>query len=233
MLGPADVLALDQYQEQLPLSSLAQPSEGAATPIGKRGRKRKAPLADSNIDEGIARDGGTLPDDSLPLGPQERRSVMPPPPAPIDISGAKDVSGTIEQVTQPAIQPSLQAAPSLDGDHFTSSDQIEPVAAAQSLVLSGMTPGGIHGDYPMSVIMTPHHHGIDQIESIPNLPADQVSSILNGADMDSYANMGYDDGHPDSGGMSERIANDWNDDYDFPPSVGAHVRNDTVHFPAI
>lgn len=93
--------------------------------------------------------------------------------------------------------------------------------------LGGMTPGGIHGDYLPLDIMTPHH-GIDQIESIPNLPLDQVSSILNGPGMDGFSNMGFDDGPMagPSSGMSERIASDWNenDDYDFPPSVGAHVR---------
>lgn len=68
-------------------------------------------------------------------------------------------------------------------------------------------------------MMTPQHPSIDQIQSIPDLPVDQVSSILNGTEMDGFANMGYDGGP----GMSERIASDWNDDYDFPPSVVAPV----------
>lgn len=86
----------------------------------------------------------------------------------------------------------------------------------------GMLPGGMdHGG------MTPHHT-IENMESIPNLPADQISSILNeGAAMDKndgsglgqYANMGFE-GHPNS--PRANIQNDWNDDYDFPPSVG-HV----------
>lgn len=84
---------------------------------------------------------------------------------------------------------------------------------------SGMTPVGLDGDYGM--LMTPQHPSIDQIESIPNLPVDQVSSILNGAEMDTFSNLGYDDNH--MAGASERIANDWNDDYDFPPSVGPAV----------
>lgn len=76
------------------------------------------------------------------------------------------------------------------------------------------------------MIMTPQHPSIDQIESIPNLPVDQVSSILNGTAMDGFANMGYDAG---PSGMSERIANDWTDDYDFPPSVGAPVSQYKCH----
>lgn len=82
----------------------------------------------------------------------------------------------------------------------------------------GMTP--LDGDFGM--IMTPQHPCLDQMDSIPNLPVDQVSSILNGAEMDTFSNLGYDDGHHMSG-ASERIANDWNDDYDFPPSVGPAV----------
>lgn len=93
------------------------------------------------------------------------------------------------------------------------------------IIPGGMTPlGAMHGDYLPLDIMTPHH-GIDQIESIPNLPLDQVSSILNGPGMDGFSE--FDDGPiaGPSSGMSERIASDWNDhdDYDFPPSVGAHV----------
>lgn len=73
-------------------------------------------------------------------------------------------------------------------------------------------------------MMTPQHPSIDQIESIPNLPVGEVSSILNRTEMDGFANMGYDDSHQIGGpGMSERIASDWNDDYDFPPSVVAAV----------
>lgn len=54
--------------------------------------------------------------------------------------------------------------------------------------------------------------------SLPNLNAETVSSILDGSgEMDNqFANMGYD--ASPGGGISERIANDWND-YDYPPSV--------------
>lgn len=89
-----------------------------------------------------------------------------------------------------------------------------------------MTPGNLaHGN------MTPgfHHHGLDEnnpmlsdpalnnLDSIPNLNAETVSSILDGTNgMDQhFANMGYDAQASPSGG----IANDWND-YDYPSSVG-------------
>lgn len=75
-------------------------------------------------------------------------------------------------------------------------------------------------------IMTPQHPCLDQMDSIPNLPVDQVSSILNGTEMEAYANMDYDDSHQIGGsGMSERIANDFNDvdGYEFSPSDVAAV----------
>lgn len=121
-----------------------------------------------------------------------------------------------------------------------------------NLAHGGMTPGDLqHGDYGTAGPNDLHHHGgggftpagldhgggmtphhaIENMESIPNIPADQVSSILNGTGME---NLGYDGGFDDGagtaamapargGGMSERAANDWNDDYDFPPSVGPAV----------
>lgn len=99
-----------------------------------------------------------------------------------------------------------------------------------------MTPSSMHGDFASAFtpldhgMMTPQHPSIDQIESIPNLPVDQVSHILNGTEMDGFANMGYDDSHQIGGaGMSERVPCDWNDDYDFPPSVVAPVSTKPVN----
>lgn len=194
ILGPADVLALDQYQEQQPLAQ-TQVAEVAATP-SRRGRKRKLPLpeADSTLNESVIvpRAGGIDAELSLMSGPQldnlDRR--LEPP---MEISSFDTPSIDMVPVDPSVIDPPLN-----------------------NLSLSSMTPAGVHGDYST-------HPVIDQLDTeIPNLPADTVSKILNGAS-DGYANMGYDDGNPSSGRMSERIENDWNDDYDFPPSVGAHV----------
>lgn len=88
-----------------------------------------------------------------------------------------------------------------------------------------MTPEYEGGLAAFHGLMTPQHTSIEQIESIPNLPAEQVSSILTQvSEMAGFDNMGYDDSHQIGGpGMSEHIANDWNDDYDFPPSAVAAV----------
>lgn len=190
VLGPPEALAIDQYQEQPPTTTPAQ--EAAVS--GKRGRKRKHAQIDADITSG---DAGLIrhEDDtarSMELTAQDgifkQRDSLMPPPA--TPGGGDDVS-----------------APPLEGElpmPFTPS-------AGLGAELGGMTPVGLHGDYQP---FTP----LDQIESIPNLPVDQVSSILNGTGMDGY---GYEAGP--SAGMSERIATDWTDDYDFPPSVGPPV----------
>lgn len=189
---------------------------------GKRGRKRKIPLPDASIDESsiVLRNAATSANESIDIGQQltaNGSTLMPPPATP---SGHSIVQP--DAITPAHSEPGAHP-PSIDSDipiPFTPGDH---VGMTPSLNLSGMTPVGLHGDYPLAEMMTPHHHGIDQLESIPNLPADQVSSILNGTGMDAFANMGFDEGQNNSGGMSERMGNDWNDDYDFPPSVGAHV----------
>lgn len=222
MLGPADVLALDQYQDQPPQQ--VQTQEIAQT--GKRGRKRKNAQPDVNInitgEAGVIR-GEDDASQSLDLLQQQlpNDSLMPPPATP-----------ALSTTSHPQLEQTGSAP--MEGDiplAFTPSN-LEPAGMTPlNLGHGGMTPVGLHGDYPPftpldhGMIMTPHH-GIEQIESIPNLPVDQVSSILNGTGLDGFTNMGYDDGNHMAGtsaGMSERIANDWTEDYDFPPSVGAHV----------
>ncbi|XP_031619542.1 double-strand-break repair protein rad21 homolog [Contarinia nasturtii] len=196
MLGPADALALDQYQEQ-PQVILQQPEP--AVP-GKRGRKRKVQETQAQVPEVRAAE---LQEESL--------DVLPPPQTP--------------QMPSPV----RESVSHLDGDiplAYTSNNLSVP--SGMTPLHGGMTPVSLHGDYAAAFtpldhgMMTPQHPSLDQIESIPNLPVDQVSSILNGTEMEGFANMGYDDSHQIGGpGMSERIASDWNDDYDFPPSVVA------------
>lgn len=79
-----------------------------------------------------------------------------------------------------------------------------------------MTPHGLdHGG------MTPHHASLENIDQIPNLPADQVSSILNEPGMEHFSNMGYE-GHAASPArevLHEEAPNEWNQEYEFPQSV--------------
>lgn len=207
-------MALDQYQDQP-----AQHIQSQEAIIGgKRGRKRKLAQSEVTLSAEQSAKRSSATDDAVSLSldaPQlaQNESQLHPP--------AADMTSTSQHVDN--------LATSLDSGiarAYTSNNVTSGMIPGGMTPLGGMTPGGIHGDYLPLDIMTPHH-GIDQIESIPNLPLDQVSSILNGPGMDGFSNMGFDDGPMagPSSGMSERIASDWNenDDYDFPPSVGAHV----------
>lgn len=209
-------MALDQYQDH----PAQQIQSQEAIIGGKRGRKRKLlqPEVTLSSEQSGKRASGIEETTSVSLdAPQLGHDDSQLPPSVADLSS---LSQHVDNL-----------ATSLDGGiarAYTSNNNVTASMIPGGMTpLGGMTPGGIHGDYLPLDIMTPHH-GIDQIESIPNLPLDQVSSILNGPGMDGFSNMGFDDGPMagPSSGMSERIASDWNenDDYDFPPSVGAHVR---------
>lgn len=82
---------------------------------------------------------------------------------------------------------------------------------------SGLTPADLHHGG-----MTPHHSSMENIDALPNLPADQVSSILNEAEnMPDNLDLG-DLTLVAPANKSAELASDWND-YDFPHSVGVHV----------
>ena len=162
----------------------------------RRGRKRK------NQPEEILHP-------EIPDAIRDLHDMPPPTPAPIELKG--DLG--------------------LDNQTFGNDSMMPPPATpnmshSSLLSMPGMqTPSHLGG-------MTPMHHGLDEnnpmlsdpalnnLDSIPNLNADTVSSILNDEGLDHFANMGYDAQASPSGGISERIANDWNEDYDFPASVG-------------
>jgi cohesin complex subunit SCC1 len=199
-LGPADVLALEQQAlEPLPESPT------------KRGRKRK------NQDQDEAAE--------LPEPVRDVNDLPPQTPAPVELKG--DLGLDTNQTYGTEMMP----PPATPLNQLTSPRQsILSIPGMPSPSHIPMTPGNLpHGN------MTPSsfHHGLDDnnpmlsdpalnnLDTIPNLNAETVSSILDGAGgMDQhFANMGYDAQASPSGGISERIANDWND-YDYPSSVG-------------
>jgi cohesin complex subunit SCC1 len=208
-LGPADILALDS-QALEPLSE--SPS--------KRGRKRK------NMEDGDNTSDLTLPE------PLRDVNVNLPPqtPAPIELKG--DLGLDTNQSFGNDLMPPPAALTSPRMINSSSMGMTSPTSHIP------MTPGNLtHGN------MTPgfHHHGLDEnnpmlsdpalnnLDTIPNLNAETVSSILDGANgMDQhFANMGYDAQASPSGGISERIANDWND-YDYPGSVGQQAGDEQM-----
>uniref|UniRef100_A0A6B2E8Y9 Putative dna repair protein rad21 n=1 Tax=Phlebotomus kandelakii TaxID=1109342 RepID=A0A6B2E8Y9_9DIPT len=197
VLGPAEVLALEQQRPEEP-----------EVPA-KRGRKRKQvpevePPTPALSEPDMAREN--LPFDQTASSLNVARSsecdpsLMPPPPTP-SMHHISSPTGAMGPLT-----PGLPMTPGM----------LLPPGLS-------MTPAGLHGDLGGLDHggITPHH-AIENMESIPNLPADQVSSILNGTAMDNmgFTNMGYEGHTTPRTGMSERVPNDWNEDYDFPPSVG-------------
>lgn len=99
-------------------------------------------------------------------------------------------------------------------DHLlNTSEENQMVADSPDHVLEGhFTPSGLdHGG------ITPNHC-IENIDSIPNLHVDQVSSILNASGVEQYSNMGFENEI-----SSEKISHDWDGDYDYQSSE--HVRD--------
>lgn len=90
---------------------------------------------------------------------------------------------------------------------LNASGENQLVSDSSDHVLEGhFTPSGLdHGG------ITPNHC-IENIDSIPNLHVDQVSSILNASNVDQYSNMGFENE------ISEKISHDWDGDYDYPQS---------------
>uniref|UniRef100_U5EIC0 Putative rad21 protein a n=1 Tax=Corethrella appendiculata TaxID=1370023 RepID=U5EIC0_9DIPT len=259
VLGPADVLALDQYQ--------TQNVEHVESPVAKRGKKRKqnqenippllpppTPLEQSipdQIREGVVEQpqplqGIELRDDiceDLAQTTFASDNLMPPPATP----GMSFASPTHSMLGTPAMMPptpgmNIPMTPGglqhgLGPDGTTDFEPSElPSVVDDNLLHGGLTPHGLdHGGLtPHHGGLTPHHggltphHGLGDIETLPNLQPDQVSSILNAPGMENFSNMGYDG--PTSPGprgiMSERIPNDWNEDYDFPPPSPAQAAQD-------
>lgn len=154
----------------------------------QRGRKRKqAPLAAA----------ATLAEQTSQH--QQQEASLPEP------DFARDQSELLPAGLEPGLMPD---APSMAQLNSPSSNHLMASGLGQLPGDLHLTPAGLcHGG------MTPHHT-FDNMESIPNLPADQVSAVLNG----SLDNYGFDGGNnsPGGGGLSDRVANDWHDDYDLP-----------------
>jgi cohesin complex subunit SCC1 len=199
-LGPADLLALDTHALE-PLSE---------TSPSKRGRKRK------NLDDSDAADL-TIPE---PL--RDINDLPPQTPAPIELKGDLGLDtnqsfGNDMKLMPPPAQLTSPRQSMMMGMNSPTPQHI-PMTPG-NLAHGGMTPGFHHGlDENNPMLSDP---ALNNLDTIPNLNAETVSEILDGTnEMDQhFANMGYDAQASPSGGISERIASDWND-YDYPASVG-------------
>lgn len=203
-LGPAELLIVAEHH----------PAEEIASPVVKRRRKQRSP------------------EPQLPPPASQQQQLQPPPTpvapeTPAIAEQVSELADSIDMIRHESVnkqQPSafdlinqtpVNQASFMSNQTPTNNEPVPPTPQHVSSVFDtadGFTPMGLdHGG------MTPSHV-MDNIEPFPNLPVDQVSSILNAG----YTNLGYDNGS----GLDDKISHDWDGDYDFPPSVGAANADD-------
>lgn len=278
MLGPLDVLGVEQQQPERPESPVAPrrgrkrkvmpeyfPPETPATPMMPMTPATPAHLDQTSVDqmrEAVEmppptpmsmelRDQEMLPDVSQSFHHPDG-SMMPPPATPgLSHIGSPNQTPLNMGMHTPQMMPPTPGMPSipmtpgnLDHGGLTPAGLPHGGLTPGDLHHGGMTPAGLqHGDsghvmpdLPGAMTphgldhggMTPHHSSLENIDQIPNLPADQVSSILNEPGMENFANMGFD-GHassPARGVLNDDVQNEWNQDYEFPASVEGQHAND-------
>lgn len=288
MLGPLDVLGVEQQQPERPESPVAPrrgrkrkvapeyfAPETPATPMMPMTPGTPAHLDQTSVDQ--MREAIEMPPPtpmSMELRDQEMcpdvsqsfhhpdGSMMPPPATPgLSHIGSPNQTPLNMGMNTPQMMPPTPGLPSipmtpgnLDHGGLTPGDLHHGGMTPAGLHHGGMTPAGLqhggmtpaglqHGDsghvmpdLPGAMTphgldhggMTPHHSSLENIDQIPNLAADQVSSILNEPGMENFANMGFD-GHassPARGVLNEDVQNDWNQDYEFPASVEGQQATD-------
>uniref|UniRef100_A0A8D8ME54 Double-strand-break repair protein rad21 homolog n=1 Tax=Culex pipiens TaxID=7175 RepID=A0A8D8ME54_CULPI len=288
VLGPLDVLGVEQQQPERPESPVAPrrgrkrkvapeyfAPETPATPMMPMTPATPAHLDQTSLDQ--MREAAEMPPPtpmSMELRDQEMcpdvsqsfhhpdGSMMPPPATPgLSHIGSPNQTPLNMGMHTPQMMPPTPGMPSIpmtpgNLDHggltpaglahggLTPGDLHHGGMTPAGLQHGGMTPAGLqHGDsghvmpdLPGAMTphgldhggMTPHHSSLENIDQIPNLPADQVSSILNEPGMENFSNMGFD-GHaasPARGVLNEDVQNEWNQDYEFPASVEGQQATD-------
>ncbi|XP_040159713.1 double-strand-break repair protein rad21 homolog [Anopheles arabiensis] len=249
VLAPLDVLGVE-----LPVERAESPTPVASKRGRKRKQQPEAASTQGFLEQSasdqLRNAAGEMPpptpvsiemrEDGLAADATQSSSFMPPPATP----GLSHLTSPNHQSHLMPPTPGIPNIPMTPGqlDHggltpagLSHGGELTPVGLSHGgltpsdLHHGGLTPAGLqHGDLGGGMTphgldhggMTPHHASLENIDQIPNLPADQVSSILNEPGMEGFSNMGFD------GNTSEEIANDWNGDYEFPPSVGATHPNE-------
>lgn len=208
------------------------------------------PLLSQTVDDSVERFDGSLAGQSInfPAGALVRGGDQSGEPAAmLSLAGCVDLPPAIDDSSMALRQAdgSLMAVPELHDDVLPRlSDSLMPLAAGDGLDDAYMegrpdeTPG-YSADYGGAADIhspayapsygggvTPHHTMVEQLDAIPDLPADQVQSILGddgdfGESSTAAATAAAAAAGPEVPSVSERLANDWSDD--FPPEVATHV----------
>ncbi|XP_037806014.1 double-strand-break repair protein rad21 homolog isoform X1 [Lucilia sericata] len=213
-LGPSDILALEHISNDIDSSAIIQ---------NKRGRKRKFDVLPNNLqpntDSCIDVTNQSL---AVPETIREQESF-------VATNDSLKVNNIIPNESAQTAEATIFDNCSSPGPLFTMND-ISNIDNLGSLGDLAFTPGNLHhgmdavddfnhgGLTPVNLNhghITPRHPEIETIESIPNLPVDQISSILNEA-----ANMPENTIAEGTTNLNKScdLASDWND-YAFPPSI--------------
>lgn len=217
-LGPSDILALDHISNDNDSSGIIQ---------NKRGRKRKFDVLHNN--PAVTDVSGDISTQSLavPETIREQESL-------VTLNDSLKINNIINnESVQTAEHTIFDNCPS-PGPLFVMND-ISNIENLESLGDLAFTPGNLHhemdavddfnhgGLTPVNLNhgqITPRHPEIEAIESIPNLPVDQISSILNEAENMTDHTCAVAESNINK---SCELAQDWND-YAFPPSIELQVR---------
>lgn len=257
VLGPADLLALDQIQQE---------HESPTTAASKRGRKRKGAIQAEVVAAPVPANLMPPPSAAPPSVPAADDTMVHSSFGEPDLVRDAELNPRISAVSADFNNPqndSLMPPPATPGfdslrspGHMFPMPELSGLDPMTPLGAVPMTPGNlqhgmvdIHDDFHHSGLtpadlqhggMTPHHSSMENIDALPNLPADQVSSILNDAE-----NMGDNLAENISGSMADNldlgdltlvpaaganksadIASDWNSEFDFPQTIGVHQPGD-------
>lgn len=160
----------------------------------QRGRKRKLPMV-------------VVPAQQMSVVPEQQEASLPEPDFIRDQQTHTDFLGHEQHELRPDGSNTLHSEvlmPDAPSIHGMASPNASLLTAGLPFIGGGMTP----------------HHTYDHLESIPNLPVDQVSAVLNATEM-GYPGYGDDHHqHHSPGNLSDRVPNDWTDDYDIPLVAG-------------
>lgn len=252
-LGPADVLALDQHQQQeaadgrrgrkRKLAALLESPQAPATPAPAAAAlpvDEVTPLMSQTVDDSVERFDGSLAGQSInfPAGDQSGEPAglhslvggCEEPPLIDDSSMAlRNADGSLMAVPElpddvlPRLSDSMMplAPPvGLDGTYMDDRPDETPGYSADYGGAADIQSPAYAPSYGGDV--TPHHTLVDHLDTIPELPADQVQSILgDDGDFGESAAAAVAAAGTDAPTVSEQLANDWSDD--FPPEVATHV----------
>lgn len=174
-LGPPDLLALDHISNENDSSGV----------IAKKGRKRKLDVSITDIPAHHS----DVPEDVMTQSLQAPEPVREQEPfnATTESLGVNNMAPNVTDMSVPAAESTLYDNCRSPNPLFAVNDisQVNNLGSLTDIAFAASNLPHVldtSDDFADHGHMTPHHPEIEAIESIPNLPVDQVSSILKEAE---------------------------------------------------